>query len=133
MCSQTTRLSEVVCHSANSSGTWSSYNSQMMLFIHLELVSPSQVSSFLIKNGFKDILMISHKRYFLFRIRDSSGMRKYMSRLFVHCQYTVSLYGLGRSIAFSTIEPCVSVSGHEIPGSSHMELVMFLFHLLESM
>lgn len=39
-------LFEVIGHSANSSGMWSTYNSQMTLFIYLELVSPSQVLSF---------------------------------------------------------------------------------------
>lgn len=43
-------LFEVICHSENSSGMWSLYNSWMTLFIPLEFVSPFQVSSFLIKS-----------------------------------------------------------------------------------
>lgn len=74
LCAARTKcLFEVVGHSAHSSGMWSTYNSQMTVFIHLELVSPPQGLVLLIKMCvFKDNFMISHKRYFLFRIRDSS-------------------------------------------------------------
>lgn len=47
LCAARTKcLFEVVGHSAHSSGMWSTYNSQMTVFIHLELVSPPQVLSF---------------------------------------------------------------------------------------
>lgn len=82
----------------------------------------------LVDSGFKNVLMISYKKDLLFRIRDSSDVRKHMTRLIglgasntfyfwpCHCQSM-----LGRAIVFFNCK-MLCVSCRQIPQSSHTEL-----------